>query len=836
MAKADPLATYKSKRDFARTREPRGDAAGTTDGHLFVVQKHDATRLHWDFRLEMGGVLKSWAVTRGPSLDPDDKRLAVRTEDHPMSYARFEGAIPKGEYGGGTVMLWDEGSWEAVGGKDPAKTIEQGHIHVVLHGTRMKGEWLMIRLKPRPGEKRENWLLRKIDDAAAGASGTLVETALTSVSSGRTMAQIASGGDPVWHSDAGKAKADPKAANAPGKAPPRSKRRPAGRKASPPPFRDLQLATLVDTVPTGSGWLHEVKYDGYRALLAIGGGAARAYTRHGLDWSDRFAPIVAAARDLAPGGALIDGEVVALDHAGRPSFSALQAALQDDSGALRYFAFDLLSEGGEDLTTLGNRERKARLSALLENVGTPIHYAEHVERGGEALFDRLCADGYEGIVSKAADAPYRGRRSRAWLKIKCTRRQEFVILGYTESDKAGRGLRSLLVGVNEGGALRYAGRVGTGFDARTRDALIETLRKLARKTPAAEVPRVAARGAKWVTPKLVAEVAFAEFTAEQVLRHASFLGLREDKGADEVVAERPAAAPRKAADDRPFGVAISHPERVVFPASGVTKGDLATYYAALAEPMLRWLDRPVSLVRCPQGRGRHCFFQKHDAGNFGGKVGEVTIREKTGGTETYLVVGDGTALLTCVQMGTIEFHGWGAPAADVEHPDRMVFDLDPEEGLDFAEVRRAAMQLRDLLGEMGLQSFALASGGKGVHVVVPLDGSADWPAVKDFASRFSRAVAEAHPKRFTANMRKTERKDRIFLDWLRNERGATAVLPYSVRARDAATVAAPISWDELAELKDATPYTIADADTLLARAASKALRGWGEARQALPDL
>ena len=833
-ARVDPLATYNAKRDFQKTREPKGVTRKDT-GHLFIVQKHDATRLHWDFRLEMNGVLKSWAVTRGPSLDPDDKRLAVRTEDHPMSYAEFEGTIPRGEYGGGTVMLWDKGEWEAVGGKDPTKTIEQGHVHIILHGERMKGEWLLVRMKPRPGEKRENWLLRKVEDDHVGSSGALVDKALTSVSSGRTMVQIADGDDPVWHSDAKKAKADPKAANAPGKAPPKAK---VARKAPGklPAFRDVQLATLVDHVPAGSGWLHEVKYDGYRALIAVAGDTVKAYTRSGLDWSDRFAPVVEAVAKLGLSSALIDGEIVALDKEGRPNFSALQAALKD-GGELHYFAFDLLEQDGEDLTQLGNAERKERLAALLEGAEPPIHYADHIASKGEALFEKLCGDGYEGIVSKRADAPYRGTRTRRWLKVKCTRRQEFVILGFIESDKKGRDLRSLALGLNEGGALRYAGRVGTGFDADTREMLMAKLQPLTRKTAAAEVPRVAARGVAWVTPKLVAEVAFAEFTSENVVRHASFLGLRKDKAPEEVVPEKPAAPPTKATDEKPFGVTVSHPDRVIFTGDGVTKGELAAYYAQLAEPMLRWLaDRPASLVRCPQGRGKHCFFQKHDAGNFGGKVGHVAIREKKGGTEDYLAVNDGIGLLTCVQMGTIEFHGWGAPAHDVEHPDRMVFDLDPEEGLDFAEVRRAAQQLRDLLGEMGLASFPMASGGKGVHVVVPLDGKADWPKVKDFASRFSRAVAEAHPKRFTANMRKTERKNRIFLDWLRNERGATAVLPYSARARETASVAAPITWDELAELKDAKPWSVADADLLLKRAIGKTLAGWGEANQSLPDL
>jgi len=863
--KPDPLATYNAKRDFARTREPRGER-GVAPGHLFMVQKHDATRLHWDFRLEMDGVLKSWAVTRGPSPNPDDKRLAVRTEDHPMSYATFEGTIPAGEYGGGTVMRWDEGAWEAVGGKDPVKTIEDGHVHVILHGQRMKGEWLLVRMKPRPGEKRENWLLRKVEDAEAGASGALVDMALTSVTTGRTMAQIADGDDPVWHSDAKKAKADPKAANAPGKKATKPEKPPfpragggPGKQAKAPAtlgsrlrgrtkagklpaFRDVQLATLVDHVPIGSNWLHEVKYDGYRALIAVAGDSVKAYTRHGLDWSDRFAPVVEAIAGLGLGSALIDGEVVALDKAGRPSFSALQSALKT-GGDLQYFAFDLLEQDGEDLAALPNVERKERLAALLADVAPPIHYAEHIASGGEKLFETLCGSGYEGIVSKRADAPYRGTRSKNWLKTKCTRRQEFVIIGFVESDKAGRDLRSLAVGLNEGGELRYAGRVGTGFDADTRDMLMAKLKPLARKTALAEVPRVAARGVTWVAPKLVAEIAFAEFTGDNVLRHASLLGLREDKPAAEVVAERPADAPAakpaaKPADDgKPFGIAITHPDRVIFPGDGTTKGELAAYYAKVAAPMLRWLgDRPVSLVRCPSGRGKACFFQKHDAGSFGDKVGRVPIREKDGHMEDYLVVDQGSAIMACVQMGTIEFHGWGAPARDVEHPDRMVFDLDPDEGLGFEDVRNGAMQLRDLLGEMGLVSFALASGGKGVHVVVPLDGSADWPRVKDFASRFSRAVAEAHPKRFTANMRKTERKGRIFLDWLRNERGATAVLPYSARARETAAVAAPISWDELAKLENAKPFTVADADELLRRAGSRDLKGWGEADQALPDL
>ena len=888
--KPDPLATYNAKRDFAQTAEPAG-ALAMANGNIFMVQKHDATRLHWDFRLELDGTLKSWAVTRGPSLDPDDKRLAVRTEDHPLAYATFEGTIPKGQYGGGTVMLWDRGTWVPHPGKDPRKTIEEGHLHFTLHGERMKGDWLMIRLKPRGREKNENWLLRKIADDHAGGSGDLVDRALTSVVTGRTMAEIASGkgGDRTWNSNrddksqsretspASPTPSSPRkrgsipspvAASQDGPAKMDSRLRGNDEKkkgkVALPPFQDVQLATLVDHVPAGSDWLHEVKYDGYRVLLAVGGGKAKAYTRTGLDWSDRFASIVAAAARAIPGPALIDGEVVALDNAGRPSFQALQASLKDGSGTLAFFAFDLLQADGEDLTALGNLARKQRLAALLDGVGEPIHYAEHVAGAGEKLFDSLCAQGLEGVVSKRAEAPYRGRRSQSWLKTKCIRRQEFVIVGWTPSDK-GRGFRSLLLGLHgEDGTLIYAGKAGTGFNAKLIDEIGAKMAPLERSEPTVKAPRAAVRGARWITPTLVAEIAFTEFTDEGVLRHPSFIGLREDKPADEVVLETPSPlrgegrgegesaggtepassahrplsppSPQKK-EGLPSPVTITNPTRVVFPESGITKGQLADYYLKLADPLLVWLaDRPVSLVRCPQGRAKHCFFQKHDAGSFGDAVKHVPIREKDGHDEPYLYVDDIKGVLTCVQMGAIEFHGWGSKIADVERPDRLVFDLDPDEGLGFDAVRTAAFQLRDILGGMGLATWPLLSGGKGLHVVVPLDASKAWPEVKDFARRFALAISEAHPDRFTANMKKTERTGRIFLDWLRNQRGATAILPYAVRARANAPVAAPITWDELADVDSGGYYTIADAEELLRRAASKALAGWGVAEQALPEL
>ncbi|MHA6718591.1 DNA ligase D [Sphingomonas sp. RS6] len=835
MPEPDSLARYNAKRDFAKTAEPAGTVAAGA-GNRFIVQKHDATRLHWDFRLEVDGVLKSWAVTRGPSLDPNEKRLAVRTEDHPLSYADFEGTIPKGQYGGGTVMLWDDGRWEPVPGKS-AKDLEKGHLHFVLHGTRMQGEWLLIRLKPRAREKAENWLLRKIDDAYAGATDELVETALTSVTTGRTMQEIAEGkilpetgrgtkphrglveGAPGKGSRSRKGTAQPK--------PPSPSR--GGTK--PPAFQSPQLATLVDTVPTGNQWLHEIKYDGYRALIATGSGGPRIHTRSGLDWTGKFPGIAEAAAGLPP-GSLIDGEIVAMKDE-RPDFSTLQEAISAGGEGLRCFAFDLLIDAGEDITALPQRERKERLRALLDGADDRIRFSEHVVGSGEQLFEAMCRDGFEGIVSKRADAPYRGTRSKAWLKIKCTHRQEFVILGWTPSSARGRPFKSLLLGLNGPDGLVYAGKVGTGFNTDTLLSLRERLDSLATGKPAATVPRAEARGARWVKPELVAEIAFAEFTAENVVRHASFLGLREDKAADAVVAEAPAALPEAA----PSAIKISSRDRVIFPESKLTKGDLADYYAAVAPIALPWLaDRPISLVRCPQGRAKQCFFQKHDAGSFGDQVHHVDIREKDGSTEPYLYVADADGMLACVQMGTIEFHGWGSRVADVEKPDRLVFDLDPDEGLDFGVVKKAAEHLKEQLAEIGLTSWPMLSGGKGVHVVVPLVPNAEWPAAKSFCERFARALAQAEPDRFTANLKKASRKGRIFIDYLRNQRGATAVLPYVARARENAPVAAPVTWSELRDIDSARIFTIRDAATLIERAAGRALRGWGTADQALPDL
>ncbi len=838
-SKSDPLAKYNEKRDFSKTGEPKGtyDKLAWGQGDGFMVQKHDARRLHYDFRLELDGTLKSWAVPKGPSLDPKENRLAVRTEDHPLSYATFEGLIPKGEYGGGTVMLWDRGTWASIPGKDPRKTLEEGHLHIVLDGERMKGEWVMFRLKPRPGERSENWMLKKVNDDFAGTSTGLVDQYLTSIKTGRTMQEIAAN-KPARELKSWVVgmKGKPRAKGV--ASPPtrdRALRKGAAASLKMPAFRSPQMATLVEHVPTGPGWLFEMKYDGYRCQLAIAGGRAKVYTRNGLDWTDKFPEIAASAADLEVGSALLDGEIVSLDDRGHTSFSGLQQAISEGGRGLACFLFDMLEMDGEDLTRLSTTERKQRLAALLGDGRPPLLFAEHIVGSGDQLLQAMCDAGLEGVIAKKAESAYRSARTRSWLKIKCARRQEFVVIGWTPSGTKTRSLRSLLLAVNEGEGLRYAGKVGTGFSRDVEQMLLGRLGRLERKTASAEVPRAEARGARWVKPELVVEVEFAEFTgAEQVVRQGRFLGLRGDKPAREVVRELPRQQPR----ERPrHGIKISNPERVIFPDADITKGELFDYQEKVGPLMLPWAGkRPLSLVRCPQGLSEKCFFQKHNADSFGKSVLSIPIREKDGSTEDYLFVEDVAGLLACVQMGSIEFHGWGSSNQDVEKPDRLIFDLDPDVGLGFAEVKRAAQDLRRVLADMGLQTFPLLTGGKGLHVVVPLKPQAEWPEVKDFAQRFAIALAQMEPDRFTANLAKAKRKGRIFVDYLRNQRGATAIMPYSARARDGAPVAAPINWDELDETEGGNRFSVRDAELLLKRASSRTLQGWGEANQVLPEL
>ncbi|EAR50857.1 hypothetical protein OG2516_00100 [Oceanicola granulosus HTCC2516] len=779
------LDAYRAKRDFDLTAEPGADIAdAATERPAFVVQKHDATRLHYDFRLEHGGVLWSWAVTKGPSADPSEKRLAVRTEDHPVAYGDFEGTIPKGQYGGGTVMLWDQGWWEPVG--DPEAGLAKGKLKFRLHGARMSGGWTLVRMRGRGNETRENWLLiKERDDAAGRTPDALTNKYKTSVTTGRTMRRIAAGAETA---------------------------KPAGHAKPTPPFRKVQLASLRDAPPEGGEWRHEAKFDGYRCLIAIGKDGVRLYTRNGKDWTDRFGDLAAPADALACDAALIDGEVIAGQGGG--DFSALQKALK--SGApLTFYAFDLLHLDGTDLTGEPLTARRAALEGLLADVPPrgPLRLSPFIEGAGDEVLAAICEGGGEGIVSKLADAAYRAGRGTAWIKSKCIRRAEFVIVGWAPSDKRGRPFSSLLLASQEDGALTYRGRVGTGFDAAAFEELARALKPLARKTPPLPKPLPPeTKGARWVTPKLVAEVAYAEFTDDGAVRHGVFQGLREDKAAEDVSAGAEAAQARPAKGEATVaGVRISSADRVVFPKAKLTKGGIAEHYAEVADRFLSHAaDHPVSLLRCPGGIDGECFFQKHAGKGFPDAVKPVPIEESDGEIEDYMYLDSAEGILGAVQMGTIEFHIWGSRRDRLERPDRLVFDLDPDEGLAFAEVKAAAVEVRDALAGLGLESGAMVTGGKGVHVIVPLRRVAGWETVKTFSQTVATILAQQQPDRYVATMSKAKRKGRIFVDWLRNDRGATAIAPYSLRARPGAGVAVPVTWDELADLERADGFAPAD--------------------------
>jgi len=802
-----PLDQYTAKRDFSRTREPRGGrraSKAAAAGGSFVIHKHAARRLHYDLRLEHDGVLWSWAVTRGPSLDPDEKRLAVHVEDHPLDYGSFEGTIPKGEYGAGNVIIWDRGRWQPEG--DPEAGLAKGHLAFTLEGEKLAGKWHLVRLKPRAGEKRDNWLLIKVDDEAARRDGDILDEKPNSVGSGVAV-EDAGSLERTTHTR----KAGTKAAKA--KAKPVAGKRPA-KKAELPSFVEPCLAKLVEKPPAGDGWLHEVKFDGYRVQVRLQDGKARLLTRSGLDWTQKFGATLAEALGALPcDSAVLDGEVVALGDGGAASFSALQNALSEgDVDALVYFAFDLLFLDGEDLRKEPLANRKAALAQLLSSAGDgPARYSEDFDRPGGTMLRHACRIGLEGIVSKRVDAPYRSGRGGDWLKSKCTQRQEFVITGYVPSEATGRGLRSILVGVHEGDALVPAGRVGTGFTARSSNKLRKELD--ARRTARSAYSGAAARehGIVWVKPELVAEVEFRAWTASRQLRHASFLGLREDKDADEVIAEVPAPPPAKFARKTPgkktpgkgtkalTEVKLSNAAKVLWPDVGLTKEGLLDYYAGvwpLMEPFV--VNRPLSLVRAPDGIEGTRFFQKH-AGP--GLNPAVQRRKDPKDGEELLFIRDFDGLAALVQLGVLEVHIWGSTIDALETPDQVIFDLDPDEGVLLPALREAAEDVRDRLKELGFDSQLKTSGGKGFHVEMGLKPDAGWDVVKGFAGDFARAMAQAAPERYTATLSKKARQGRIFIDYLRNGRGATAIAPYSTRARPGAPVAMPVNWRELQKLE-----------------------------------
>jgi len=748
------LATYRAKRDFRLTREPRGRARGRRGTLVFIVQKHSARSLHYDFRLEHGGVLWSWAVPKGPSLDPGIRRLAVEVEDHPIEYGDFEGEIPNGQYGAGTVEIWDRGTWTPEG--DPAAGHRDGKLHFSLDGGKLSGRFALVRTRANPANKpgKATWLLIKRNDGRVQRAGD----------------------------------------------------EPAGRKARMPAMMSPMLATLVARAPEGDDWIHEIKYDGYRMLARVDRGRARLLSRNGRDWTRHFPGVVRDLAALEVDRAWLDGEIVVVEAEGRTNFQALQNALTGDgSREIAYFAFDLPYLDGVDLRDVPLVERKRLLRGVVGAGIGDIRVGPEVRGGGAEFHRQACALRLEGLVAKRADSPYAaGRRSRDWVKVKCTRRQAMVIGGYTEPQGSRPGFGALLLGTYDRGELRYAGKVGTGFgDRALRDICRQLVRREQAKPPFVDPPPGHdARGAHWVRPDLVAEVSFTEWSAGGALRHPSFVGLRLDKEAIDVTRQKPAATPvprrrtRAAAGDA-AGVGLSHPDKVYFPEAGITKRELAQYYVEVASRLVPHVaDRPLSLVRCPDGWQGQCFYQKHANRSVHAAVARVAVPE-SGGAANYFAANSAAALAGLVQWGVIELHPWAARTRNLDRPDRLIFDLDPDEKLRWPDVVAAVNLLRTLLEELGLRGYPKTTGGKGLHVVLPVRPTLTWEDAKAFTRAVADFLARTFPDRFIATAAKNRRDGRIFIDYLRNARGATAVAPYAVRARRNAPVATPVAWPEL---------------------------------------
>mgnify|MGYP001221120072 CR=1 FL=1 len=810
----DTLARYREKRRFAKTPEPPGSMK-SRQGRSFVIHKHGARRLHYDFRLEWDGTLKSWAVPKGPSLDPGEKRLAVRVEDHPLEYGAFEGVIPPGEYGAGPVMIWDRGTWEPEG--DPASAEAEGRINFTIRGRKVRGAWSLVRIGggrhgARDGSSKQNWLLVKRDDDAArrGNGDVLLAKTPDSVESGRSLEDIR----------AGKVRnrgRRGKRANNGGEANTKPKGRRTTEGAAIPRFVPPQLATRVAKPPTGAAWLHEVKFDGYRIQVRIDAGAISYRTRTGLDWTGRFRALTPAFARLDVANAIIDGEVVALDGDGVSDFSRLQEALSEgNDSALHYYAFDLLYRDGEKLTDRALAERKKALAALLYPLDPNgrIRLSEHFTAGGAEFLRQACALALEGAVSKRADSRYVSGRSESWQKSKCTDREEMVIVGYAPSASGPGAIGSLLLAQHRARSLVYSGRVGTGFTQASARMLYERLQKLRTDAAPVTVPGPE-RDARWVKPALVAEIEFTGWTADKIVRHASFKGLREDKTAAGVMTEAPkramAAKPKMAADHAKLFAVLTHPGRVLYEAQGVTKRGLAEYYAAVAELMLPHVrERPLSLVRCPGGTAGACFYQKSVPQGTPAAVYEVHNAAR-GKTESYPAIRDLAGLIGLAQMGTLEIHIWGCKAATIMMPDRIVFDLDPDEGVPWQRVIAAAFEVRDRLGALGLASFVKTTGGKGLHVAAPIAPKHDWQAVKEFTKAFAAEMMRDSPDRYVVSVSKKARKGKIFIDYLRNGYGATFVAPYSPRARPNAPISMPVAWNELRPSLRSDHFRLGDA-------------------------
>jgi bifunctional non-homologous end joining protein LigD len=837
------LKDYRRKRDFSKSREPEGreDAAGT--GNLYVIQKHAATRLHYDLRLELDGVLKSWAVPKGPSLDPAEKRLAVQVEDHPLEYGTFEGAIPKSEYGGGTVMLWDQGTWEPEG--DPEKDYPLGKLAFRLHGRKLRGSWALVRMRDQDGKDGKNWLLLKHNDAAAVAEKQyrVVDELPLSVLTNRSLAEIAA---------AETARPAPPAAD--------PARLTGARKAPQPEVIRPQLATLVAEPPAGPAWIHEIKLDGYRILALIVGGRVTLLSRSGQDWTGKFPAVAETLRDFPAKRAILDGEIVVPRPDGTSDFQALQDHLRrGQTGKPVYYLFDLPYCNGYDLTRTPLLERKELLRSLMALMAPApkiIRFSDHIQNGGAEVYRQACRLGVEGIVSKDGGAAYEQKRTQRWRKIKCLARQELVVGGWTEPAGSRRGFGALLLGYYAAGQLVYAGRVGSGFTASTLKRLAGMLRELEQQDPPFRQPPAGAeaRRVHWARPELIAEVAFREWTKDNILRQATFKGLREDKAPREIVREAPVSGlgpgpssgvagaagrppspggKRAGADVVVAGVRISHPDKILYPEQGVSKRALAEFYATIADFMLpHVIHRPLTLLRCPDGRQNECFYQKHPGGSIPAALRTIPIREKDA-TAPYIVIDDIKGLLALVQMGVLEIHPWGSSETDLEKPDILTFDLDPGPGVGWPEVIEGARLLRRRLEELGLTAFVKTSGGKGLHLVVPIQRRTGWQEAKAFAKAVALDMVRHRPGRFTTEMKKIKRQGKILIDYLRNDRGATTVAAYSTRAGAGAPVSTPIRWNELDRTVTADRYRIDNLPRRMAALKSDPWRDFFQVRQGI---
>jgi bifunctional non-homologous end joining protein LigD len=897
------LQVYRRKRKFNVTPEPRGRVRGT-EGHEFVIQKHAARRLHYDLRLELGGVMKSWAVTRGPSLVPGEKRLAVHVEDHPIEYNAFEGTIPAGEYGGGTVMVWDRGRWLPEG--DPYAGYKKGHLDFTLEGEKLHGRWHLVRMHGRAGEKKEPWLLIKSKDEAARSASDpdILEEQSLSVVSGRSIPEIAEGKGRkrVWHSNrsmkenvnAGATKRhaflpsvsaqktsqqrartprDRAGANQSSKAS-AGKNKDKDRRGGDAPLPDFvppSLATLHSTVPSGRGWAHEIKFDGYRIQARLDRRKVRLLTRKGLDWKEKFPNIAAAVAKLPAGTALIDGEIVVEDEDGVSNFSELQAALkQGERERFIYYVFDLLHLNGRDLTGSPMVERKAELLRLLAAAESgPVVYSEHFQGDGQAVLSAACQFRLEGIVSKRLDAPYRSGRSESFIKIKCSNAQELVVGGYSPSTALARAIGALVVGYYDDGQLIYAGRVGTGYTRTLAQDLWKRLHPLeTRAPPFDQIPPVEARRSdvRWVEPRTVIEAQLRGWTADGLVRQAAFKGVREDKPPQEVVREKPAptgaeegaaAAPKGAAETAkimtktaktkprasarkppsrrqasPSDVRFTNPDRVYWADVGVTKQDLADYYRSVWDWMAPHIvSRPLALVRCPEGTSGQCFFQKHASAG----LTEENLRTVIDSNRRQVIaVEDLDGVLSLVQAGVLELHVRGSTIDRLDVCNRIVFDIDPGEGVTWAGVVAAARDVRERLAALDLESFVKLSGGKGLHVVLPI-GGADWRATKNFAQAVALAITADAPARYVAKITKSLRRGKIFIDYLRNSLEQTSVAAYSTRARPGAAVSGPVTWEELGRTKGGNQYTMLNLGKRLSGLKQDPWKDIGRVKQKLPD-